>query len=200
MGSSSPNNGTNWTETAWSCTGAADCAANGGSGGGVSGDAAIFGLTSRRTRAVIQTRRLAAAAQRMVPDISADADPNTGFPIYTSRPERSEPGFTPAGGTSLAAPVSAALFTNALAAHGVTSGAVDVLPALYNGGAANDGSFRDITTGTNGALADAGNVPSVNAGVGYDTVTGLGAPLWPKIVDRSCSTRWGGRPRRPPSH
>jgi kumamolisin len=182
VGTSSPNNGSNWTEAAWGCTGLTDCADNGGGGGGVSGDAVNPGFPKPQYQRVVPGA-YAAVGRRMVPDIAAEADPATGFPVYTSDPS-SAPGFYQTGGTSLAAPVSAALFTNALAAHAVTSGAVDVLPALYTALGTNDGSFRDITVGSNGAIADAGNNPSVSAAVGYDTVTGLGAPLWPKIVDR----------------
>jgi kumamolisin len=183
VGSSAPNNGTNWTETGWSCTGVVHCNDHGGSGGGLSGDALNLGFAKPAYQSVIATGPFASTTRRMVPDISAIADPNTGFPIYTSDPS-SGSGYLVTGGTSLAAPVSAGLFTNALAAHAVTSGVVDVLPALYTAYAANDGSFRDITSGSNGAPGDAGSVPSVNAGPGYDTVTGLGAPLWPSIVDR----------------
>ena len=182
IGSSSPNNGANWTETAWSCTSDADCADNGGSGGCVSGDAVNLGFDKPQFQDLVPGP-YATVGHRMVPDIAAAADPETGFPVYTSDPS-SDADLLLIGGTSLAAPVSAALFTNALAAHAVTFGAVDVLPALYTALAANDGSFRDITVGTNGAIADAGGNPSVSTAPGYDTVSGLGAPLWPKIVDR----------------
>ena len=77
--------------------------------------------------------------------------------------------------------MSAALFTNVLAAHGATSGVGDIHQALYTAYAAHDGTFRDITVGSNGAPLDAHNDPSVNAAAGYDTVTGLGAPLWPAL-------------------
>jgi kumamolisin len=180
-GSSAPNNGSNWTETAWSCDSAATCGdpdTGGGSGGGVS-----LAFLKPDFQSLLQTAPFSTPTARMVPDISANGDPNTPFPVYASDPG-SGTGFYAVGGTSLAAPVSAALFTNALAAHANKYGAYDVLPALYTAAAANDGSFRDITSGSNGAAADAGDNPSVNAGVGYDTVTGLGAPLWPKIVDR----------------
>ncbi|HVT65575.1 MAG TPA: S53 family peptidase [Mycobacteriales bacterium] len=183
VNASAPNDGTNWTETGWDCVSITDCSNNGGSGGGISGDAVSPGFDRPTYQNLLQTGLFAKAKQRLVPDISANGDPATGLRIFTSDPANGA-GTLIVGGTSLAAPVSAALFTNALAAHAVTFGAVDVLPALYTAQAANDGSFRDITTGTNGAAADAGGDPSVAAGPGYDTVSGLGAPLWPKIVDR----------------
>jgi kumamolisin len=180
VGTSAPNNGTNWTETAWSCSSAAECGGDtgGGSGGGVS-----LGFTKPDFQSLIDAAPFSQTTGRMVPDISANGDPNTPFPVYTTDPGSGE-GYYPVGGTSLAAPLSAALYTNALAAHAVKWGAVDVLPALYTAAAAGDGSFRDITTGSNGAASDAGDNPSVDAATGYDTVAGLGAPLWPKIVDR----------------
>ncbi len=183
---SAPNDGTNWLEPAWSCTGVDDCADSGGSGGGVSGDEVNVGFDKPAYQQVIETPPFSQATKRMVPDIAAYADPDPGFPFYTTDP-KSGTGYSVGGGTSLAAPVSAALFTNALAAHGVSSGVGDIHSALYAAYAANDGSFRDVTVGSNGAAADAGRVPSVDAGPGYDTVTGLGAPLWPKIVNRLLS-------------
>lgn len=183
VGTSSANDGSNWTETAWGCTGTTDCADPGGSGGGVSGEHAGPGFAKPDFQGLLTNAPYAQVTQRMVPDISADADPDSGFPAYTTG-SSSGSGYYLTGGTSLAAPMSAALFTDALASHGAASGAYDVLPALYTASAANDGAFRDITSGTNGAVADADGDPSVSAGPGYDTVTGLGAPLWPKIVDR----------------
>lgn len=181
VGVSAPNDNTNWTESGWSCTSFADCTkGNGGSGGGVSLYFAKPAYQSKITNAPF-----AAVVNRMVPDISADAAPDTGFRIYTSDPEvigNGENQYLQIGGTSLAAPETAALFTNVLAAHGLTSGIGDIHQGLYNAYAANVGAFRDITTGTNGASKDGGSDPSVSAGTGYDTVTGLGAPLWPLVA------------------
>ena len=87
-------------------------------------------------------------------------------------------------------PLAAALFTNMLASTGATSGVGDIHGALYSAYAAQDGVFRDVTTGTNGDQADvdrhadahnAALLP-VRARTGYDTVTGLGAPLWPLLT------------------
>jgi subtilase family serine protease len=47
------------------------------------------------------------AAMRMVPDVSLDADPNTGYWIYVTEPNQA-PGWAVVGGTSAAAPVWAA--------------------------------------------------------------------------------------------
>ncbi|HVW81403.1 MAG TPA: hypothetical protein VHB69_10765 [Mycobacteriales bacterium] len=179
-GTSAPNNGTNWAEQAWSCSTRTSCVnGTGGSGGGAS---AIFAKPAYQSK--ITNSPFASSVRRMVPDISADGDPATGFRIYTTDPSDtaiSGPAYMQLGGTSLATPVSAALFTNVLAAHGATTGLGDIHAGLYDAYAANVGAYRDITQGSNGAATDALNDPSVNAGVGYDTVTGLGAPLWPAV-------------------
>ncbi|HEX3898096.1 MAG TPA: S53 family peptidase [Mycobacteriales bacterium] len=180
-GVSAPNDGTNWTEQAWSCTTQLGCLdGTGGSGGGVS---LVFPKPSYQTE--VTNAPFASTVRRMVPDISADADPATGFRIYTTDPGNtaiSGPSYIQIGGTSLASPLSAALFTNMLAAHGSTSGIGDIHTGLYKAYAANVGAFRDVTQGSNGTAADDGNDPSVTAGVGYDTVSGLGAPLWPTVA------------------
>lgn len=181
VGSSAPNDGSNWTETAWSCSSVSDCGdlnTGGGSGGGVSA-----GFSRPDYQGVVSGGTFGSTTMRMVPDIAADADTDTGFPGYSSDPSDGA-GYYVFGGTSLAAPVSAALFTNALAAHAVTSGVGEIHSALYSAYAGSDSSFRDVTSGTNGAAADAGSDPSASAAIGYDTVTGLGAPMWADIVDR----------------
>lgn len=89
---------------------------------------------------------------RMVPDVAADADPNTGYQIYFG----GQPQVV--GGTSAVAPLYAGLF----AAFGTRLG--DVRAKLWG----NPGAFVDVTTGDNGAFS---------ACVGPDPCTGLGAPI-----------------------
>jgi subtilase family serine protease len=122
----------------------------------------------------------------MVPDIAADADPATGFDLYTSDPtyasDENSRGLVEVGGTSLASPISAALFTNALAAANRHTGIGNIHAALYTAHRKDPRAFRDVTSGSNGAAADRGSDPSVSARRGYDTVTGLGAALWPALT------------------
>jgi kumamolisin len=181
VGVSAPNNGTNWTEQAWSCVTRISClSGTGGSGGGAS---VVFPKPSYQTK--ITNAPFASSVKRMVPDIAADADPASGFRIYTTDPGDSAisgPTYIQLGGTSLAAPLSAALFTNMLAAHSASTGIGDIHTGLYDAYGANVGAFRDVTQGSNGVAADASGDPSVAAGVGYDTVTGLGAPLWSAVA------------------
>ena len=113
-----------------------------------------------------------ASGNREVPDISADADPNTGVEVIQGGAEYQ------VGGTSLAAPlwsgITAVLDGNLSQPIGESA----LHTALYQLGdpASIDLNFHDITSGSNG----------FNAGPGYDLVTGIGSPivnvLLPKIV------------------
>jgi len=94
---------------------------------------------------------------RMVPDVAANADPNTGYEIIVG----GQPQVV--GGTSAVAPLYAGLF----AAFGTKAGFVD--PELW----AHPKCFTDITVGNNGAY---------KALVGPDPCTGLGAPIGDKIA------------------
>jgi subtilase family serine protease len=100
------------------------------------------------------------SGQRGVPDVSYDADPNTGFPLYDTTPGPYGTGWLIVGGTSAGAPQWAAI--QALGRS--TSNAnfyADAASVNY------PSYFRDITSGSNG----------YSAGVGYDLATGLGSPL-----------------------
>jgi kumamolisin len=94
---------------------------------------------------------------RMVPDVSADADPNTGYNVVVHGTT------TVVGGTSAVAPLYAGLF----AAFGKKLGFVT--PSLYQ----NQGDFNDITSGGNGLY---------NAGPGPDPCTGIGSPIANKLA------------------
>jgi hypothetical protein len=117
-----------------------------------------------------------ATGQRTIPDVSLDADPNTGASVYDSYDDTNGDGpWMRTGGTSLAAPVWAALIAIAdqgrLSAGGATlDGAAQVLPVLYALPAAD---FHDITTGGNNAF---------HAGPGYDQSTGLGTPVAGRVA------------------
>lgn len=202
------NNGHNWREVAWSCRGPSACEGNGllpilpkgtgGTGGGESGVPGSLLVASPfpgfrapgYQRHNIRGSVFANQKHRMVPDIAAIGDPQTGFKLFSSDPSvkgfAGSDGLVTVGGTSLSAPVSAALLTTALAAAGRSTGVGDVHSALYkayrNRAHASYHVFRDITSGSNGAPAHRGRNPSVLAHVGYDTVSGLGAVFWPRLV------------------
>lgn len=99
-----------------------------------------------------------ALGMRAIPDVSYDADPASGFPIYRNGVWRT------VGGTSAGAPQWAAIAT--------LDGRM-TLKALYADKARSDNTsyFRDIKSGTNG---DCGYLCTARAR--YDYVTGLGSP------------------------
>jgi subtilase family serine protease len=95
--------------------------------------------------------------KRATPDVSLDADPASGLSIYDSTPVQGATGWFKVGGTSAATPMWAALSADA----GIVVGAATVY-----GGAI---TFRDITSGNNGAQCTAG----------FDLCTGRGSWIGP---------------------
>jgi subtilase family serine protease len=110
---------------------------------------------------------------RQVPDVSASADPMSGYMIYYTGSESGSAGWQSIGGTSAAAPLWAALA--ALADQNCACSLGFLSPALYNAAAAAPASFNDVTTvGNNDYLnAHSGAYPT---SAGYDMATGLGTP------------------------
>ncbi len=94
---------------------------------------------------------------RLVPDVAANADPETGYNIVLNGQ------VDPVGGTSAVAPLYAGLF----AALGTKLG--NVLPKLW----LNRTAFNDITTGDNGTY---------HSLLGPDACTGLGSPIGTKLA------------------
>ncbi len=116
------------------------------------------------------------ATYRTAPDVSFDADPNTGASIYDTYDFGTATPWLTVGGTSLAAPSVAGLVAVAdqgrtLAGGAPLDGVADTLPKLYGLPAA---TFHDVTSGNNGFAA----------GVGYDLVTGRGSPLANQLLPR----------------
>jgi kumamolisin len=94
---------------------------------------------------------------RMVPDVSANADPDTGYQVYVHG------AMTIVGGTSAVAPLYAGLF----ASFGTKLGFVT--PTLWQ----NQNAFHDITQGGNGYY---------DAAPGPDPCSGIGSPIGTKIA------------------
>ncbi|MBI3573947.1 S53 family peptidase [Candidatus Kaiserbacteria bacterium] len=125
------------SETAWS-----------GSAGGLSANEA---QPSYQKQVVPQSK-----GKRAVPDVAYDADPNTGFAIYSKGVWRVT------GGTSAGAPQWAAI--------SALGGATNL--KLYDDAAKSYASyFNDIVSGQNGSCGY-----YCTARSGYDYVTGLGSP------------------------
>jgi subtilase family serine protease len=110
--------------------------------------------------------------KRTVADVSAVADPATGVAVYDTYGATGDPWYV-FGGTSVSAPIIAALF--ARAGDAVKNPALPYPAAkLY----ANRASFNDVVSGSNGACWPTILTPTYvcNAGPGYDGPTGVGTP------------------------
>lgn len=110
-------------------------------------------------------------SQRLVPDVSANADPATGYSIYLTPKNPKDSAWQVVGGTSAAAPLWASIAADInqalLAAHVAPLGhALPALYRLYNTPQIYP-PYHDITTGTN---------VFYQAGPNYDLVTGVGTP------------------------
>jgi kumamolisin len=153
--------GTVHSETVW----------NNGRGGGATGGgvSAVFPLPSWQTGVGVPSGAggtdAGGAANgpggRGVPDVSAVADPQTGYRVRVDGQD------TVIGGTSAVAPLWAALVARLVQSTGKPLGLAQ--PALYDSIRTGQvaAGFRDITVGDNGAFA---------AAPGWDACTGLGVP------------------------
>ena len=100
---------------------------------------------------------------RGVPDIAANADPRSGWKVFT------DDGVTPIGGTSAAAPADAVKAAKISQATGKSTGFWN--PEIYQMAAKVPGVFHDIVSGRN---SDAG-IPGYPSGKGWDAQTGNGS-------------------------
>ncbi len=145
---------------------------NDGPGGGASGG----GYSAQFPRPSWQTGN--AKTQRGVPDVAADADPDTGYVVNVDGTR------TVIGGTSAAAPLWGGLLALINQSIGRRAGFVN--PVLY----ANPLLLNDITEGNNNGYS---------AGPGWDPVTGLGSPKGSAILAalQNDTTTAGTSPRSP---
>lgn len=150
----------------------------GASGGGISN---LFPLPTWQDGAgVPPSANPGGRVGRGVPDVSADADPSSGYVV------RADGMKFPVGGTSAVAPLWASLVAliNQSAAGSGRKPAGYVTPSLYDAVSYASGAFHDITQGNNGAYS---------AGPGWDACTGLGSPngavLLQQILGSSPSKR-----------
>ncbi len=153
------SNGTYQSETGW-----------GGSGGGPS----KYELQPSYQKGVVTQSTTA----RTGPDVSYDADPNTGVSVYDSYGNTAARPWSQYGGTSAAAPQWAGLIAiadqgRALAGLGSLDGITQTLPKLYTLPAAY---FHDVTSGSSTGS------PHYTASAGYDLVSGRGSPIANLVV------------------
>jgi kumamolisin len=137
------------SETVWN-----DGASGGATGGGIS---SFFALPSwQQGLSALKTGgKSVALTMRGVPDVSGDADPDTGYEVRVDGSD------TVIGGTSAVAPLWAALLARINSTAGKPAGYIN--PQLYR----SPKDLRDITQGNNGDFA---------AQPGWDACTGLGSP------------------------
>ena len=120
---------------------------------------AMFGQTARQT-----------------PDISFNADPNSGVWVYDSYGYNGNAGWFIVGGTSVSSPALAGIVNASKNTLGqgppntpfYSNMENDLLYAQLYGHLAYPYNFYDVTTGSNGT--------GHNAAVGYDQCTGIGSP------------------------
>jgi subtilase family serine protease len=106
---------------------------------------------------------LTAPPTRGVPDVSLDADPESGYDVVVDGAVEG------IGGTSASAPSWQGIWARVNGAH---TGLGFAGPVLYS--TEPSSAFNDITVGANGAYT---------AGPGYDLVTGLGTPNITNLVN-----------------
>jgi hypothetical protein len=171
-----------YTETAWS-----------GSGGGASAVVSKPSYQAGYTGA--GSTLLNGTSKRGTPDVSLDADPNSGVAVFDSFSTTTTTGFgrfhqtttqvynwIQVGGTSASTPMWAGLTAIADGLRGPgksLDGASQLLPALYalgSNGTSYGANFIDITSGSTGRSTLA------RAGTGYDFTTGLGSPNAANLV------------------
>jgi kumamolisin len=135
----------------------------GAGGGGIS---TIFGIPDfQKNIAFLKKPPARHKPGRGVPDVSANADPETGYVIIDVDGQHLDI----TGGTSAAAPLWAALICRLNQALGTRLGYIN--PLLY--GALASGVLRDITQG---------NIGGYRAAAGWDPSSGLGAPDGEKLL------------------
>jgi subtilase family serine protease len=111
------------------------------------------------------------ATKRSNPDVAFNSDPDTGYYVYDTVPYAGYAGWFQEGGTSVAAPIWAALIAIADQGRALNgTGSLANAPAAIYSLPAHD--FHDITTGSNGYAA----------GPGYDLATGRGTPYAKLVV------------------
>jgi kumamolisin len=139
-----------------------------GTGGGVSD---ITPVPSWQEGKVPRSINPGNFAGRAIPDVAANADPNTGYLVMSG----GKLGIV--GGTSASAPLWASLITRINASIGARTGNLN---ALLYGTIGPAGVLRDITSGNNDTdgLLD-GQFP---AGPGWDACTGWGVPDGAKLL------------------
>lgn len=174
-----------YSETPWKCT-TSSCKRRGSQGAGGGGGVSAFFPQPTYQQGLNPPG--VTTAMRFVPDISADADPNTGYAIYCTVLRAQCTGTIVVGGTSAAAPLWAAgsaLISQYLVQQPQPATLGNLNPGLYSTAKSQATVFHDVTSGDN---------LHYNAGPGYDLATGIGTPDF-----ASLATVLSGNPSPPPT-
>jgi len=160
-------------EVAWKDGDGLRADGGGSTGGGVS---VVFELPSWQSTIALTSVNPQALPGRIVPDVAADASPNTGYYTIVD----GEPGIS--GGTSASSPLIASLVACLNAALGSSVGFLN--PRLYSltpaGQPLGAVACRDVTCGDNATAAVGGYA----AGAGYDAVSGWGVPVGTTLLEQ----------------
>lgn len=163
------NGGAYSSESVWSNPSDTQRSPKGSGGGG--GISNTFAQSSWQTGPGVKNQY--SNGNREVPDVSADADPATGYAVYCTVSAAGCPstGSITVGGTSAAAPLwaaSMAMINNYLQSQG-KPGAGFVSPQLYTLASSQQqyAPFHDVTSGTNLYYPATAN---------YDEASGIGSP------------------------
>ncbi|HVT89086.1 MAG TPA: S53 family peptidase [Tepidisphaeraceae bacterium] len=153
------------------------------------------GGTSRYETRPTYQNGVSTTAGRSSPDVSYNADPNTGFAVYDSLAYYDgTAGWSVVGGTSAGAPQWAALVAiadqgRAIGGMGTLSstGTLTTLYGLYSNSATYAADFNDVATGSStsggfGFRRRFGAPAGSSAIAGYDRITGLGSPKAQQVV------------------
>ncbi len=154
------------SESVWSNPNDTQRSPNGAGGGG--GLSTFFAKPSYQTGPGVDSNTM-----RHVPDVSADADPATGYSVFCTASAAGCPssGWIEVGGTSAAAPLwsGIAVDTNGFLAGQGKSLLGNVNAELYTlfNTSQSFSAYHDVTVGNN---------LHFNAGAGYDLASGIGTP------------------------
>lgn len=178
----------------------------GGAGGG--GVSAHWGMPSYQSSALSSLNVVSPLAAgttcglpgycREAPDVSAEADPDTSYVVFTEKK------WGETGGTSAAAPLWAAFATLANASPACGGKSIGFAnPALYSiGGTAYDGNFDDVTSARAGGLKSNDMFDDTKPffpGPHYDMATGIGTPVGTTLGASLCAVANPPAPPAPPA-
>jgi hypothetical protein len=159
-------NARGWSETVWGYPNATPVSGTGS------------GCSAYETKPSWQTD--VGCSNRMVADVSAVADPNTGVAIYDTY---NASGWQVIGGTSASAPIIAGVY-------GLSGGALSATAAqgIYQ----NASALFDVTSGSNGTCSPA---YLCTGAAGYDGPTGNGTPNGLCAFGGSCTGAIARKPQ-----